>query len=726
MAFWKKLFGVRYSQSDHAATEEKPTPPPAVSKAPAVAISKPMPPPAARKAVAASSPAPPDLRQNELFAATHLPDAQMRFDAMKWLIERRHDRFFKLLNQSGEDPDKQQFRSVLIILMEMGEPYVHEIIPSKKNGSDVRWSSTVSAVATIGSPAIPWVIKWKNEIGYSARQRFADDVSSAMGKALVEPLFERLFHGACDPNEVRAIAKILGRVGGPTIVQRLEYLKNSDARAWFDAVIADGQNEKALLEALQGGTDGIRLGAIGALARLKGCKEDVPKALVATFQDSNEEIRLAAINALACVQNDDSSLNDALVVLLQDSNDQMRLAAEEALRKIGYKPKDLPTRVKISVAVGDFSDLLKCGDLGLQVLDQHLVDRSENMRLKVVYSLAKASDPRAVGFLIPRLADSSYEVRKTAGAALGGFNYCDASFSRELIDALKRTDSKLRSATIGAIRDGKMSGAAEAIIALIDRIDVDDSVRYAIIYALTTLKEPRGIEPVIRLLGSMSTPKAPYDTISWLGESKDIRAFEPIMRIVLDDSCENLHRCAAVALGQINRANAYDRLMAVFQDPSNKSRCHAAKALGHIGDSRAVPSLIAAITDKNDPARGVCAIALGDIGDARAVQPLRSAISEDPYETDRLNFACSLGKLGDPWVFQWVVSRGSEEWIAKMAEATFKQEVSVAKVPTSMLRVFAKMANYQRLGQQDETVTYHSCARVRAVAVEELTRRNEK
>jgi len=152
-----------------------------------------------------------------------------------------------------------------------------------------------------------------------------------------------------------------------------------------------------------------------------------------------------------------------------------------------------------------------------------------------------------------------------------------------LIKALADNDRVVRSAAaraLGELRDPR------AVEPLIKMLTDESDVRGAAVEALSKLGEPKWQELI----------KGNFNDLIRLGESKDPRAFEPLM----------------TALG--------------FDDPSYRD--FAAKALGELRDPRAVEPLIKMLTDESD-VRGAAARALGELGDRRAVEPLIKVITAD-------------------------------------------------------------------------------------------------
>lgn len=116
---------------------------------------------------------------------------------------------------------------------------------------------------------------------------------------------------------------------------------------------------------------------------------------------------------------------------------------------------------------------------------------------------------------------------------------------------------------------------------------------------------------------------------------------QAIARLQGDDLQDRYY--AAWYLGTVRDPRGVEPLLLALQDERDRTalggyplRRNAAKALGQIGDARAVPGLIEALTCTDFHVREEAAYALAQLGDKRAVDPLlallQSREQEQPWE----------------------------------------------------------------------------------------------
>ncbi|HUX06036.1 MAG TPA: HEAT repeat domain-containing protein, partial [Acidobacteriota bacterium] len=196
-------------------------------------------------------------------------------------------------------------------------------------------------------------------------------------------------------------------------------------------------------------------------------------------------------------------------------------------------------------------------------------------------------------------------------------------------------------------------GEARALEPLIKALgDHDKDVRKAAAKGLRTLGEPQWLELV----------KGDDDDFERLGESKDARAVEPMIK-ALGDGEVSVRWAAAEALGKLGDARAVEPLIKALGDGEGSVRRAAAEALGNLGDDRAVEPLIKAL-GREGSVRRVSAEALGKLGDVRAVEPLIKALG-DGEGSVRLAAAEALSTLSELRWAEWV--KGDDEDFTRLS-----------------------------------------------------------
>jgi len=121
------------------------------------------------------------------------------------------------------------------------------------------------------------------------------------------------------------------------------------------------------------------------------------------------------------------------------------------------------------------------------------------------------------------------------------------------------------------------------------------------------------------LISALNSPKLRENAIIDLGDMRDVRAVEPLSRMLVTQ--DNSH------------AFAY------------RPRKLSAEALGKIGDAHALPALLLGIEDIHPLVRQAVAEALGKLRDPQALNPLMTLLKDESKEV-RLSATVALGELG--------------------------------------------------------------------------------
>jgi HEAT repeat protein len=253
------------------------------------------------------------------------------------------------------------------------------------------------------------------------------------------------------------------------------------------------------------------------------------------------------------------------------------------------------------------SAALVLGEVGyvnaLEPLLDVLADRSEDWmhdqhRNRAALALGKLKDPRAIGPLLDSF------LRKDGSRV-----------SRDAIMALE------------------MIGTEEAARALLAAFEGASHDLINISSALSHLKHPQTVEPLIGILRHHSAAeKTKYaaETLGWIG---DPRAIDVLVDTAKSDGSDDVRGAAIESVIKMrNHVTNYAELLigALKGDKDPWVRLKAAKALGDSGDLRAVGPLMEALKDKNWRFRDTATEAIIKIGDQRVSTELRKAIEEDP------------------------------------------------------------------------------------------------
>jgi len=162
---------------------------------------------------------------------------------------------------------------------------------------------------------------------------------------------------------------------------------------------------------------------------------------------------------------------------------------------------------------------------------------------------------------------------------------------------------------------------------------------------IVRLEEKQDVKGLIKVLSYKKDSLVRLRSAQALGQIEDVRAVEPLVARLHDDST-GVSREAAVALGKIRDPRAVEPLIAALKTADNEVREPAAHALGLIGDARAFEPLIATLKNTDRMVRRATVEALGMLKDPRALDLLIAALKEGENNV-RWAAAGSLGNFGD-------------------------------------------------------------------------------
>ena len=208
------------------------------------------------------------------------------------------------------------------------------------------------------------------------------------------------------------------------------------------------------------------------------------------------------------------------------------------------------------------------------------------------------------------------------------------------VDALRSQDPQARLAAaqeLGAQKDYK---AVPALIMSLD--DADKEVREKAAWALSEIKDPRSIGPLIQAMKSDVSGRIEKAVVKM-----GIAAVEPLI-LALEGDDPQVRERATFVLKRIQEPLSIDALLAGLNDEDSESRVHASWELRSVlrakKDPRAVEPLMAALNDEHPDVRSNAAEALGEIKDPRAVEALIRALSDPTLSRPA---AWALGEIRD-------------------------------------------------------------------------------
>ncbi|MBN1387706.1 MAG: HEAT repeat domain-containing protein [Bacteroidales bacterium] len=161
-----------------------------------------------------------------------------------------------------------------------------------------------------------------------------------------------------------------------------------------------------------------------------------------------------------------------------------------------------------------------------------------------------------------------------------------------------------------------------------------------------------------------------YDTRASRAEKALIIIGQPSVDILLSEMRKNkkIRENAANVLGEIKDPRAVEPLIKILQNDKD-SRTRVATALGKLKDPRAVEPLIEILQNDKESQASV-ATALGELKDTRAVEPMIKLLYKSENSNCRLSISKALGLIPDPRNIQPLIfALGDQDNIVRQTAA---------------------------------------------------------
>jgi HEAT repeat protein len=387
--------------------------------------------------------------------------------------------------KGGRDTNYHLRAAAAMALIDIGEPDSLKIvawqwmIPRLRNtgvgdeGSDAEF---IKFLRKFGAAAVLFIMDahdHRGGYGYDDEHNKFVKALTVIGASAINPLIFALNHEKYPARQ--SAAKALGEIGDSRAVGPLIAALQDESSSVRESVvevlgkIGDSRAVGPLIAALQDESSSVRESVVEVLGTIRDSRALEP--LIAALQDQ----RVAEYAAKALGTMGDSCAVEPLIIALQHKDSSVRSMAAEALGKIGDiraveplitalqdRSEDVTigntdARRSIAAALGEIGDVRaiepltlsvkKDKDLGvrtssalaLEKLDfaisiesriSDLNNQDPGIRRNAAEVLAGLGDTRAIGPLIPLLADSNVDVCKAA------------------VDALRRLDEKVARQTI--------------------------------------------------------------------------------------------------------------------------------------------------------------------------------------------------------------------------------------------------------------------------------------
>jgi HEAT repeat protein len=316
-----------------------------------------------------------------------------------------------------------------------------------------------------------------------------------------------------------------------------------------------------------------------------------------------------------------------LVRALGDPSEWVRKAAAWALEQLGE-----PTFH--SIVLGDVEDFRRLGYSQDPRVFESLMRAFDNCgadgRVEAASGMAALGDGRAVGPLIRALDDTANEVRIAAARALGRCG--DVAGVDPLAKAIGDPDRGVREAAASAL--GAL-GSPRAVEALAHALaDEWYTVRAAAADALGRTRDGGAVEPLVRALADDLVVTSAADALGDLG---DRRAIVPLL-FVLGSSLDYHREVAARALAKLGEPS--------FQPMVRRDNQDFVR-LGESRDPRLFEPLLRAFASENQEVCVAAASGLACLGDVRAIEALTRALA-NASSGIRKGAAEALRQIGEP------------------------------------------------------------------------------
>jgi HEAT repeat protein len=171
--------------------------------------------------------------------------------------------------------------------------------------------------------------------------------------------------------------------------------------------------------------------------------------------------------------------------------------------------------------------------------------------------------------------------------------------------------------------------------------------RYYAAYVLGRVASPRGVKPLLSVLGDPS-PVVRYGVVRALGRISSKNVAGPLALVLVSDSDETVRSEAAKALAEVEIEDPVyvSMLLMGLQDGSPLVRVPVARLLGRLEDARVVGPLLKALSDTHWKVRRNAENALVSMG-SDALPQLLEELGKAQSDT-QIAILHVLGEIGDP------------------------------------------------------------------------------
>jgi HEAT repeat protein len=426
----------------------------------------------------------------------------------------------------------------------------------------------------------------------------------------------------------------------------------------------------------------IFTGCAVALGKAGDVRDAHPLLTVLSRRYRNPQVRESLALGLGLLGPDARGARPALEFILLDKRDSSRLRGFAGISLgLSGDAAALPALLRIAATASDKRDAVAGAVLGLGLLGEPMVipdlvdmlqDKSTRdsraRRPFAATALGHLGGDDAVKALLKAIGDRDKQVRRSAVLALGECAPAEHESTLKALTYLARDDRDRATRNFAMVTMGHVGGptavsmlarwfstgdrderayaalglgilgrdANEEARASIGRLlrpeflrRADPDLRGALAVAMGLLGDPKGADPLRRILSEKGQPDLRAHCAVALGLLKDRLSAEVLRAAASDATRPNLQREAAIALGLLGDATAAPLLAGVMRDSGTEYvRAGAALALGRIGGPVAAEALQELLLDDDASglSRGQAAVGLGLVLDPH-VPPALSRVS---------------------------------------------------------------------------------------------------
>ena len=368
----------------------------------------------------------------------------------------------------------------------------------------------------------------------------------------------------------------LGRIGSTRAVPALTSLLNADRELVMATTAALGKiADRRAFEALLG-----LLGHEDAAVRLGACAAlnslghpDLRRRIETLLTDSNPLVRESAVKIAGYFAYDNCI--DRLFDCTTDPSERVRRAAIEHLPYLEEERLDVARRQRV------FSTLV-----------QALENETPGVRSAAARALGELENPEAIAYLINAFEDRDSWVRYQAARSIGGYSSLgwapptrsESAEKRDVYEALKQlvqTDpaNQVRAAAAEALGRVAGSEAVPVLASLIEMPEGDGDVARAALMALGRIESAEAVAPLLAALNSPN-PERRMDALQAFRERGGEEARMALQWMAAADPETRIVRAAIDSLSRLSTPEAIASLLELTVDPALREACINALASG--------------------------------------------------------------------------------------------------------------------------------------------------